>query len=56
MNFTLDFYNSPMRLSPPYNTHDGPVAGVFAAFRKSPETPAGVIGVIGNGIMYTPYG
>ena len=53
MNFTLDFHNSPMRLSHPHNTHDGSVSGVYAAFRKSQETPAGVIGDIGNGILYT---
>ena len=32
------------------------VAGVLAAFSESPENQAGVIGVIGNGILYTPYG
>ena len=32
------------------------VAGVLAAFSESSENQAAVIGVIGNGILYTPYG
>ena len=32
------------------------VAGVLASFSESPENQAAVIGVIGNGILYTPYG
>jgi hypothetical protein len=33
----------------------GTVADVLAAFSESPENQAGVIGVIGNGILYTPF-
>ena len=33
----------------------GSVAGVLAAFSESAENQAGVIGVIGSGIEYTPY-
>jgi hypothetical protein len=32
------------------------VAQVLASFSESPENQAAVIGVIGNGILYTPYG
>ena len=32
------------------------VAGVLAAFSESSENQAAVIGVIGNGILFTPYG
>ena len=32
------------------------VAGVLAAFSESSENQVAVIGVIGNGILYTPYG
>ena len=56
MNFTLDFLNSTTGPSPPYNTRGGSTAGVLAAFSESPENQAAVIGVIGNGILYTPYG
>ncbi len=45
MNFTHEFLKSTTGLSPPYNTHGGTIAGVLAAFSKSPETPAGMIGV-----------
>ena len=38
------------------NSGQGSVAGVLAAFSESPENQAAVIGVIGNGILYTPYG
>jgi hypothetical protein len=38
------------------DTGQGSVAGVLAAFSESPENQAAVIGVIGNGILYTPYG
>lgn len=36
--------------------HDGTVAEVLAAFSESAENQAGVIGVIGNGFAYTPFG
>ena len=32
------------------------VAGVLASFSESSENQAAVIGVIENGILYTPYG
>jgi hypothetical protein len=32
------------------------VAGLLASFSESPENQAAVIGVIGNGIPYTPFG
>jgi hypothetical protein len=32
------------------------VAGVLAAFSESPENQAALVGVIGNGFSYTPYG
>ncbi|MBV5327312.1 MAG: DUF4214 domain-containing protein [Chlorobium sp.] len=35
---------------------DGTVAEVLAGFSESAENQAGVIGVIGNGFTYTPYG
>jgi hypothetical protein len=38
------------------NSGQGTVADVLAAFSESPENQAGVIGVIGNGILYTPFG
>ena len=38
------------------NSGQGSVAGVLAAFSESAENQAAVIGVIGNGIEYTPYG
>ena len=38
------------------NSGQASVAGVLAAFSESPENQAGVIGVIGTGILYTPYG
>ena len=48
---TLGLNLGGLGFHPLYNTHDGSVAGVMFAFSKSPETPAGVIGVIG--ILYT---
>ena len=38
------------------NSGQGSVAGVLAAFSESPENQAALIGVIGNGFPYTPYG
>ena len=38
------------------NSGQASVAGVLASFSESPENQAAVIGVIGNGILYTPYG
>ena len=35
---------------------DGTVADVLAEFSESPENQAALIGVIGNGFPYTPYG
>ena len=37
------------------NSGQGSVAGVLAEFSESAENQAGVIGVIGSGIEYTPY-
>jgi len=38
------------------NSGQDTVAEVLASFSESPENQAGVIGVIGNGISYTPFG
>ena len=38
------------------NSGNANVAQVLASFSESPENQAAVIGVIGNCIMYTPYG
>ena len=38
------------------NSGQDTVAVVLASFSESAENQAGVIGVIGNGILYTPYG
>ena len=38
------------------NSGNANVAQVLASFSESPQNQAAVIGVIGNGIMYTPYG
>ncbi len=38
------------------NSGGGTVAEVLAAFSESAENQAGVIGLIGNGILYTPFG
>jgi hypothetical protein len=37
------------------NSGKGKAADVLAAFSESPENQAGVIGVISNGILYTPF-
>jgi hypothetical protein len=37
------------------NSGQGTVTDVLAAFSESPENQAGVIGVIDNGMQYTPY-
>jgi hypothetical protein len=38
------------------NAHNGTQAQILAAFGESPENQAALIGVIGNGFTYTPYG
>ena len=38
------------------NSGQSSVAQVLASFSESSENQAAVIGVIGNGILYTPYG
>ena len=38
------------------NSGQSSVAGVLASFSESSENQAAVIGVIGNGFPYTPYG
>jgi hypothetical protein len=37
------------------NSGQGTIADVLAAFSESPENQAGVIGVIDNGMQYTPF-
>lgn len=44
-NFWLDILNSKRDT----------VAGVLASFSESPENQAAVLGVIGNGLVYTPF-
>jgi hypothetical protein len=38
------------------DSRNGTIAEVLAAFSESAENQAGVIGVIGNGFEYTPFG
>ncbi len=38
------------------DSHRGTAADVLAGFSDSPENQAGLIGVMGNGFAYTPYG
>lgn len=38
------------------DNHKDTVANVLAGFSESPENQAGLVGVIGNGFAYTPYG
>ena len=38
------------------DSHSATPAEVLAGFSESPENQAGLIGIIGNGFTYTPYG